>query len=72
VIISEGLFDKEFVSRWCYDFDKLRELVNEYSLEKVSQTTGVPVEKIQEAARVYATNRPGASDLIRTSSPRVK
>ena len=30
VIINEGLYDKEFVEKWTYGFDKLKERVQEY------------------------------------------
>lgn len=59
VIIKEELYDKEFVDKWCHGFDKLTERAHEYSLEKVTKITRVPVEKIREAARIYAANRPG-------------
>ena len=59
VIIEEELYDKEFVERWCYGFDKLKERAKEYSLERVESITHVPADKIREAARVYALNRPG-------------
>ncbi|MFC2014274.1 molybdopterin-dependent oxidoreductase [Chloroflexota bacterium] len=59
VIVNEELYDKQFVEKWCYGFDKLKERLKEYPLEKVESITGVPAEKIKEAARVYAQNRPG-------------
>lgn len=58
VIIDEGLWDKEFVEKWCHGFDKLVERVKDYPIEKVASITGVPAEKIQDAARTYATNKP--------------
>ncbi len=61
IIISEGLYDKEFVDKYCYGFDKLSERAREYSPEKVTQITWVPAEKIREAARMYATNKPAGS-----------
>lgn len=60
VIITEGLYDREFVDKWCYGFEKLAERAREYSLEKVAEITLVPADKIREAARTYATNRPAA------------
>lgn len=60
VIIDEGLYDKEFVKKWCYGFDKLAERAKEYPLDKVAEITWVPAEKIREAARMFATNRPAA------------
>jgi len=59
VIIKEELYDKEFVEKWCYGFDKARERAEEYPPEKVELITQVPADKIREAARVYALNRPG-------------
>jgi len=61
VIISEGLYDKEFVEKWCYGFDKLTQRARDYPLEKVAEITWVPAEKIAEAARMYATNKPAMS-----------
>jgi anaerobic selenocysteine-containing dehydrogenase len=43
----------------CYGFDKLKERAAEYPLDVVEKITEVPGEKIREAARTYATNRPG-------------
>ncbi len=59
MIIKEGLYDKDFVERWCHGFDKLTERAQGYPLEKVAEITGVPASKIEEATRLYATNKPG-------------
>jgi len=58
VIIDEGLYDKDFVNKWCYGFDMLRERVQEYPPEKVAGITWIPAERIREAARLYATTKP--------------
>ncbi len=58
VIINEELYDKEFVAQWTVGFDKLKARVQEYSPQRVADITGVPAEKIVEAARMYATNGP--------------
>jgi anaerobic selenocysteine-containing dehydrogenase len=60
VIINEGLYDKEFVQKWCYGFDELAHRAQDYPPEKVSEITWVPAEKIREAARMYAANKPAA------------
>lgn len=57
-IIEEELYDKDFVSKWCYGFDKLANRARQYPAEKVTDITWVPAEKIREAARVYATTKP--------------
>lgn len=58
VIISEGLYDHDFVKNWCSGFEELRNRLQEYPLERVAQITWVPKEKIVEAARVFATTKP--------------
>jgi anaerobic selenocysteine-containing dehydrogenase len=58
VIIEEGLYDKEFVERWCHGFDKLRERASEYPLSRVEDITWVPRDKIRDAAVMYATIKP--------------
>jgi len=58
VIITEGLFDKNFVETWTAGFDKLRAHIQNYSPEKVEEITWVPAETIREVARFYANNSP--------------
>lgn len=62
VVISEGLYNKEFVEKWTHGFDRLVERVKEYPVERVAEITRVPAEKIREAARMYATNTPCVTD----------
>jgi anaerobic selenocysteine-containing dehydrogenase len=58
VIIEEGLYDSDFVQNWTVGFDKLKAHVQDYTPERVADITWVPAEKIRQAARFYATNRP--------------
>ena len=58
VIINEGLYDKEFVEKWTFGFDKLKERVQQYPVNKVSEITWVPADLIVKAARLYATAKP--------------
>ena len=60
VIINEGIYDKDFVEKWCYGFDELKERVQEYPPEKVEEITWVPADLIRKAARLYAQNKPSA------------
>jgi thiosulfate reductase/polysulfide reductase chain A len=60
VVIAEELYDKQFVEKWCYGFDKLRDRIKEYTPEVAEKICDVPADKIREAARMYALNRPGA------------
>ncbi len=54
VIISEGLWNKEFVESRTENFEALKETVAKYTPEHVAEITGVPAEKIREVARAYA------------------
>lgn len=58
VIINEELYDKKFVSEWTYGFDELKNHVQQYTPERVSEITWVPQEKIAAAARMFAQTRP--------------
>ena len=60
VIIQEELYDKEFVENYVHGWDAFVRRVNEYPLKKVEEITWVPKEKIQEAARLFATTKPAA------------
>lgn len=57
VIINEELYDKEFVSKWCYGFDKLKEHVQKYSPEWAEKVTDIPTKEIRSLAREYATTK---------------
>ncbi|NPV70019.1 MAG: molybdopterin-dependent oxidoreductase [Firmicutes bacterium] len=58
VIVSRGLYDGEFVEKWTTGFDRLREHLAGYTLDKVADVTGVSADLIEKAASVYATTRP--------------
>jgi formate dehydrogenase alpha subunit len=55
VIIKEGLCDKKFIEDRTENYEALKDLVEKYNPEYVSQLTGVPVEDIYAVARLYAT-----------------
>ncbi len=60
VIISENLYDTDFVDRWTTGFDSYKKMVlSEYSPEAASKITGVRSETIQRIAREFARPRPG-------------
>ncbi len=68
IIIYENLYDREFVDKWTTGFSKFKEIVQGYTPEKVQEITGVPKEKIVEAARLYAVTRPAKVALSPQSS----
>src|SRR5512137_1673463 len=63
IIISEGLYDKDFVENWTYGFEDLKKRAAEYPVEKVSEITWIPKEKIIQAARLYAQDTPGTIQI---------
>ena len=58
VIVDEWLLDSAFIEKRCENFDAFRESLKDFDLDSVERITGVPKEKIAEAARMYATNKP--------------
>ncbi|MFC2057233.1 molybdopterin-dependent oxidoreductase [Chloroflexota bacterium] len=60
VIISEGLYDKEFVGKYTLGFDRLVEHVKQYPPEKVEEITWVPADDIRKIARIFANTRPAS------------
>ncbi|HEU5404137.1 MAG TPA: molybdopterin-dependent oxidoreductase, partial [Terriglobales bacterium] len=63
VIISESLYDADYVSRYAVGFEQLRERAKEYTPDKVAAWTGIPAEDIRLLAREYATTRPAVIRL---------
>lgn len=61
VIISEGLYDHDFVEKWCYGFDELAEAVKEWTPERVQEVSWVDAEALVGAARAFATNAPSTA-----------
>ena len=60
IILREGWEDAEFVAERTEDFAEFKVVVEKYTPESTSEITGVPVEKIEQAARLLGENRPGA------------
>lgn len=58
VIITEQLYNFEFVKTWCHGFEDVAKHVVLYSPHYVADITGVKAELIVEAARLYAKNSP--------------
>jgi formate dehydrogenase alpha subunit len=55
VIIAEGLQDDAFIRSRTEGYEALREHVAKYTPEYAEEITGVPAEKIREAARIYGS-----------------
>ncbi|MBI4188374.1 MAG: molybdopterin-dependent oxidoreductase, partial [Chloroflexi bacterium] len=58
VIVDENLYDASFVEKRCENFDAFKASLKNFDLDSVERLTGLPKQKIVEAARMYATNKP--------------
>lgn len=54
VLITEGLFDKEYVAKYTEGFDAYWEIVKEYSPEKTESITGISPDLVRKCMRMYA------------------
>jgi anaerobic selenocysteine-containing dehydrogenase len=63
VIITEKLYDDNFVEHWTVGFDKLIEHVKEFTPQTVERITWVPAETVKSMARMYAASKPACIDL---------
>jgi anaerobic selenocysteine-containing dehydrogenase len=57
VIIEENLYDLDFINNNTVGFDKLKDKVKDYTLEKVSNITGISINDIVTLAREYSSNK---------------
>jgi len=60
IILSNGWEDKEFIKNRTEGFDDFKAVVDEYSPERVSEITGLPIEDLHLAAKILAENKPAA------------
>ncbi|MEW9052573.1 MAG: formate dehydrogenase subunit alpha [Neobacillus sp.] len=65
VMIKEDLIDHEFVKNHTTGFEELKALVQSYNPAYVSEVTGVSVEKIVTAARIFGQAKNGFSLFAR-------
>jgi len=63
VIIRDGLYDKEFVSKWTYGFERFSEYVRDKTPAWAHKITSVPAETIERTAREFATTQPSVVDV---------
>ncbi len=55
VMITEDIYDKDFIEEWGHGFDKFKEHVKKYPPEKVAEICDIPAIDIKRAARKMAT-----------------
>jgi len=56
-IVEAGLLDRRFIEERCEDFEPFLESLAPYTLEAVEQATGVPAQKIKQAALLLGRAR---------------
>jgi thiosulfate reductase/polysulfide reductase chain A len=57
-VISEQLYDREFVENYCNGFAELSAHIKQYTPEWAAQITWLSADQIRQAARLYATTKP--------------
>ncbi len=58
IIINEEMYDKAFVESSTVGFEQLKDRVQHYTPDKVSEITWIPAEYIRQATRLFATMKP--------------
>ena len=54
VILAEGLHDETFIAERTEGFDDLRSVIEGYTAERASETSGIPAADIRAVARMYS------------------
>ncbi len=57
-LVEEGYHDEDFIQRYTYGFERLKERLDELSQGYIEETTGVEWNDIKEMARLYGENKP--------------
>jgi formate dehydrogenase alpha subunit len=60
IILREGWQDGEFIAERTEGIEELEAIAAKYTPEVTSEITGVPLEDLENAARLMAENRPGS------------
>lgn len=58
VLITENLYDKDFVENRCDNFENFKAKIMEYPPERAAEISGVDVETIRKTARLLAEVKP--------------
>ena len=59
-IITEGLYDREFVEKYSFGFDRLAEHIRPFTPEWAEPITRVAASEIRAAARTFALTKPSS------------
>ncbi len=58
IIIDESLYDRDFVETWTVGFEDLKQVVADYTPERVAEITWLTIDQIEKSARMYAQTKP--------------
>lgn len=65
VIITEGLADEAFITKYTTGYEEYKELALQYPPEKVEEIAWCPADRIRTLARMYATTKPALIQMGR-------
>src|SRR5256712_9957984 len=57
VIVTEGLYDRQYVQTYTEGFPQLAEHIRDFTPEQMAPICGIDAKTIREVARLYATSR---------------
>lgn len=60
IILEKGWEDKAYIAERTENFDEFKANIMNYPPDAVSETTGIPVEQLYEAAEILATTKPAS------------
>ena len=60
IILANNWHDQSFIDERCENFDEFRKTIDEYPPERASELTGIPIEKLRQAAEIMGTTKPMA------------
>ncbi len=60
IILEEGLADEKFIAERCEHFEEFKASLEKFDADFVVRETGVPIEQLRAAARLYAENSPAS------------
>ncbi|MEW6417864.1 MAG: molybdopterin-dependent oxidoreductase [Nitrospirota bacterium] len=58
VIFDEEMYDTSFIEKHCDKFEDFKDSLDDFTSGRVERITGVPRDSIEEAAKVFAANKP--------------
>src|ERR1700742_1448401 len=57
VIITEKLYDEQYIAAYTENFEALRETIKDFTPEKMATVCGIDAETLREVARLYAKSQ---------------